>query len=75
MIAGLASNAWWGWVAGFLAGYFWYLIFTSTYPQHEGISVGDSFPALEAMQPDGVAVRSGEWRGRRILFKVYRGPW
>lgn len=75
VLLGLWSGSWWGWSAAVLGGYFWFLVFTSGYPSQGGIGVGDEFPAIEAPTADGRRISSADWSGRRILFKLYRGPW
>ena len=74
-IAGVADNSWWGWVAALVAAYFWYLTLTSGYRPTSGMQVGDLFPDITASTSDGHTLQSSDWRGRRVLFKLYRGPW
>ena len=72
---GLASSSVWGWLAAIVAGYFLFLVLASGYPPPTGLAVGDSMPNFGATSASGPAVRSTDWYGRRILFKLYRGPW
>jgi hypothetical protein len=39
------------------------------------VELGSPMLAFEAIDSDGNAVNSDDWRGRRILFKFYRGLW
>lgn len=75
IIAGLLAGGLVGWAAAVLAGYFWFLTFTSSYRPPDGLQVGDAWPAFVAKQAGGGEVDSRDWSGRRILFKLYRGPW
>lgn len=64
-----------GWVAALLAGYFVYLVLASGYPPPGGVKVGERFPDLVAVTAEGAAMDTSHWVGRRVLFKLYRGPW
>lgn len=39
------------------------------------VEVGSPMLAFEAIDSNGAPVNSDDWRGRRILFKFYRGLW
>lgn len=75
VIVGALSGSWWGWLAAVIAAYFWFLTLTSGYRPASGREVGDQFPELTARDSEGALIRSSDWSGRRVLFKLYRGPW
>ncbi|TFH22086.1 MAG: hypothetical protein E4H03_09205 [Myxococcales bacterium] len=39
------------------------------------VAVGDPMPTLEARDQDGRLVRLDDFKGRRVLFKFFRGFW
>ena len=75
VVVGAVSGSWWGWVGAIIAAYFWFLTLTSDYRPASGREVGDQFPELTASDSGGALIRSSDWIGRRVLFKLYRGPW
>lgn len=75
VVVGAVSGSWWGWLGAVVAAYFWFLTLTSGYRKVDGLEVGDRFPDLVAASATGAGVQSADWRGRRVLFKLYRGPW
>ena len=72
---GIASGSVWGWLAAIVAGYFLFLVLASGYSPPNGLAVGDSLPNFGATSASGTAIRSTDWYGSRVLFKLYRGPW
>ena len=59
-----------------LAGLFFYLLTIAALPDGElSLAIGDSYISFDAVDDQGRPFHTDEWKGQRVLFKIFRGHW